>query len=86
MKTVIELGRGEYSVDAGNYEGTQAIFIEPVSPAGEPGAKGPDLPLNALQDGTFILRVHDQRGAEVLAEKLLSLKFPQARTIETPQD
>jgi len=71
MKTVIELGRGEYSIDAGDYEGVPAVFIEPVKPAGVPREKGPDLPLNSLQEGSFILRIHDQRAAQVLADKLL---------------
>jgi hypothetical protein len=67
---VVELGRGEYSIDRGTYEGTPAVFIEPVSPAGNVGGKGPDLPLNALQPRTVILRIHDQKGAEVLAAYL----------------
>lgn len=72
MATIIKLGRGEYSIDAGEYEGVPAVFIEPVSPAGTPGEKGPELPLNSLQEGSFIIRIHDQRAAQVLAENLLS--------------
>jgi hypothetical protein len=41
--------------------------------SGVPGEKGPDLPLDRLQPGTVIIKIHDQRGANVLAENLTPL-------------
>jgi len=70
MKTIIELGRGNVSIDRGTFGGVPAVFIEPVEQSGVPGEKGPDLPLDSLRPGTVILEIHDQRGADVLAENL----------------
>ena len=67
---VIELGKGAVVVDNGTYEGIRAVYIEPVSEPGTVGAKGPDLPLNDVQPGTVVLRIHEQAGADVLAEYL----------------
>lgn len=70
QNTIIELGLGKVSIDRGTCGGVASVFIEPVSVAGTPGEKGPVLPLNSVQPGTIIIRINDQRGADVLAEKL----------------
>jgi hypothetical protein len=70
MKTIVELGYGTVSIDKGTFGGVPAVFIEPVNPAGVLGEKGPDLPLNSLRPGAVILEIHNQRGADVLADNL----------------
>jgi len=73
MNTIIELGLGNVAIDRGVYGGIPAVFIEPVQPSGVPGEMGPDLPLDRLQPGTIIIKIHNQRGANVLAENLTPL-------------
>ena len=79
QNTIIELGLGKVSIDRGTYGGVASVFIEPVDPSGTPGEKGPDLPLDSIQPGTIILRINDQRGADVLAENLISTSFTKMR-------
>lgn len=73
---VVELGRGEWISNYGTYEGSPAVFLEPVKSLGfEQGVAGqsaPASPKDALAHGSVILRIHDSAGAHVVMEDLVS--------------
>lgn len=75
---VIHVGRGEVVSNWGTYEGSPAVFIEPVvgnaGTIGEKVTEGvqPQIVNDGVSDGGVVIVIHDKAGLDVLLEDFAS--------------